>query len=30
MSELTISSELLHISPEVQDAINSKKPIVAL
>lgn len=30
MSELTISSELLHISPEVEDAINSKKPIVAL
>lgn len=30
MSELTISSELLQISPEVQDAINSKKPVVAL
>ena len=30
MSEITISSELLQISPEVQDAINSKKPVVAL
>ena len=30
MSELTLSSELLQISPEVQEALNSKKPIVAL
>lgn len=30
MSELTLSSELLQISPEVQDALKSKKPIVAL
>ena len=25
MSELTLSSELLQISPEVQEALNSKK-----
>lgn len=30
MSELTLSSELLQISPEVQEALNSKKPIVSL
>ncbi len=28
MSELTLSSELLQISPEVQEALNGKKPIV--
>lgn len=30
MSELKISPELLQISPEVQDALKNKKPIVAL
>ncbi|MBD5760298.1 pseudouridine-5'-phosphate glycosidase, partial [Citrobacter freundii] len=30
MSELTLSSELLQISPEVQEALNSKKPIVEI
>ncbi|ELN3617739.1 pseudouridine-5'-phosphate glycosidase, partial [Escherichia coli] len=30
MSELKISPELLQISPEVQDALKNKKPVVAL
>ncbi len=30
MSELKISHELLQISPEVQDALKNKKPVVAL
>lgn len=30
MSELKLSAEFLQISPEVQDALNNKKPIVAL
>lgn len=29
MSELKISPELLQISPEVQDALKNKKPVVA-
>ncbi|EGE0451520.1 pseudouridine-5-phosphate glycosidase, partial [Escherichia coli] len=28
MSELKISPELLQISPEVQDALKNKKPVV--
>lgn len=30
MSELKIPPELLQISPEVQDALKNKKPVVAL
>ena len=30
MSELKISPELLQISPEVQDGLKNKKPVVAL
>jgi pseudouridine-5'-phosphate glycosidase len=30
MSELMLNAELLQISPEVQEAIQNKKPIVAL
>ena len=30
MSKLKISPELLQISPEVQEALKNKKPVVAL
>lgn len=30
MSELTLNAELLQISPDVQDALKNKKPVVAL
>lgn len=30
MSELTLSPQLFHISPEVQEALNNNQPVVAL